>query len=213
MRAVVIGLMLALLVSAVGITNANAQVGDKAAVMQKIAAAIKIADPDVNNDAVKGATVAIANALDGKEGFVWNENAQVIADTEKGSINTLVCISNSGFPVPGVGFNVWCATFTNDPDVNDVHIKYKTPSGNEVTVLNIPSTPGITTPFAFAFPITMTEAGIWKVKVFYTNNGQLELDLQASWMVLPESAIGAVAIIGAGIASVAVYGLRKKQSL
>ena len=150
-------------------------------------------------------------------GFVFNQaNADLTfsiipdkdtdLDFDFDEFSVLVCISNNGFPVPSLGLSVWCATYTNNSDVDSFEIWKSSPS--TTTQIN---NGALIPPLAQAYKLDMNEPGHWQTSVKYSDGTILEAELEVSWMVLPESAIGAVAIIGAGIASVAVYGLRKHR--
>ncbi|RMF29524.1 MAG: hypothetical protein D6752_05845, partial [Candidatus Nitrosothermus koennekii] len=198
----VVMIFAAILVMSVGINKTFAESDDL--VMEKIVKAIKDSVGDgIDDDKIEEAATAIMQNLK-DENVQLNEDASIIAKTEPGSINTLVCVSNNGFPVPSVGMEVHCATFTNDPSINDKHIKVIKPDNTVETIFD----DDITVPDVQTFSITMDQAGHWQVVVDFTQDGKVIIDLEVNWFVLPEAPIGAIAIIGSSIAVVSLYGLK-----
>jgi hypothetical protein len=102
---------------------------------------------------------------------------------------------------------------------NDLHVKVHDPMDKEIYKKDIPNwkdnTPNDddsrTNVLAHKFSFKVDKAGTYKIWANFTNDKEVMKEIHVSVFVLPESPLGAVALIGASIAVFAVFMHRQKK--
>ena len=150
--------------------------------------------------------------------------------TPKANAYTALIICNQvGTPNDPLPLNtpIECAaTATTDlgdinDEINDLHIKVKDPDDNIVYQKDIdnwedngandddPADNALKHEFNFV----VNKPGVWKIWAEFTNDTIQVIEIHVSLFVLPETPIGAIALIGSSIAIIGLFVYRKKQSM
>jgi hypothetical protein len=94
---------------------------------------------------------------------------------------------------------------TVDPVVTQVEFRWIDPGANIETEI-VPLTLG-----SAESTFTPDEVGMWTVEADFGNGVVVRQTLDIDFMVIPESAIGAIALVGSSLAALGVFALRKRH--
>jgi hypothetical protein len=141
------------------------------------------------------------NALDGGDGDDNCINGDQNNCEEEAEAFSLK-LFEGGLPSDGLvnpGQEVTAVIETIDPLVSDVLFRWIDPDGNVAREVTVP----VNSPAQDVF--TPTIAGKWIVEADFLNGTVLREDLDVSFMVLPESSIGVVALLASSLGALAGY--------
>jgi len=152
-----------------------------------------------------------------------NELIFIVADTSDDELDTTVYISHIGGIPPGydlilledgtpsdgeiyLGEDITAKATTNDPSIQDVTFRWIDPSNNVARTNTVNIVDG-----EASDTYTPDQVGTWRVVAEFSDGTTIVHELFISFQVVPESIIGAVAVIGSSLAVLALY--RRKRAI
>ncbi len=140
------------------------------------------------------------------------DNGVLVVNATEGSVYLFGCILPH-MPPLNIGDTITCLIFFSaNPSetitINDLHVYANAPSGT-IPINSWNWSPTIPNPFLWlSSPITLNQAGQWQIVADFTENGTVVISLDVTFNVLPETVIGAIAVIGSML-GIAAYRYRR----
>ncbi|MEM4404105.1 MAG: hypothetical protein QXD90_07455 [Candidatus Nitrosocaldus sp.] len=111
-----------------------------------------------------------------------------------------------------IGDSITASTETNDYTVDDVKFRWFNPSGVEVRTQTVSITyDPVSETYKADDTFTPTAVGPWTIYAEFNDGTVLITTLNVGFMVVPESILGALGMVGAGIGVLAIRYMRNRQ--